>query len=78
MTVEAFYRLRRTEPAAGFREFDIVELTADVVTDDGDPMKAGAQGTIVGSWDDGSFEVEFPEPEGALATVAARDLRPVV
>ncbi len=67
-----------TEPPTGLRELAIVSLAADVRTDDGDLMQAGAQGTIVGIWPDGFFEVEFPEPEGALATVAAKDLRPVV
>ncbi len=67
-----------TEPTTGLREFAIVSLAADVRTDDGDLMRFGAQGTIVGVWADGLFELEFPEPEGALATVAAKDLRPVV
>ncbi|GAB6841331.1 hypothetical protein HNR00_000568 [Methylorubrum rhodinum] len=67
-----------TEPTNELRELAIVSLAADVRTDDGDRMQAGARGTIVGVWADGFFEVEFPEPEGALATVAAKDLRPVM
>lgn len=78
MSVEALYLLRKAEPSE-FHELDVVELLTDLRTDDGDTVRAGARGTIVGAWSGGRYvEVEFPEPEGALATVAVTDLRRVV
>ncbi|MFC5554329.1 DUF4926 domain-containing protein [Methylobacterium iners] len=76
MNVETHYLLRREEPRSNLRDLDAVVLTADVRTDDGDVMKAGTEGTVVGIWRDGAaYEVEFPEPMGALATVPADQLR---
>ena len=54
---------------------DRVVLIADAVTDGGDSVAAGTEGTVVGVWRDGAaYEVEFAEPEGALATIEAGQL----
>ncbi|WP_243930041.1 DUF4926 domain-containing protein [Methylobacterium sp. J-076] len=53
------------------RDLDRVALTAAAVTDDGDRIEAGRQGTIVGVWREGAtYEVEFADPPGASATAA--------
>ena len=78
MSVEAVYLLRKDQPALGMRELDDVVLLADVTTDDGMVVSAGTEGTIVSEWPErAAFEVEFAEPEGALATVAATILKRV-
>ncbi|WP_338101717.1 hypothetical protein [Methylorubrum populi] len=42
---------------------------------DGDTVAAGTEGTVVAVWRGGeAYEVEFPEPMGALATVKAKDV----
>ncbi|MEL6062102.1 MULTISPECIES: DUF4926 domain-containing protein [unclassified Methylobacterium] len=72
MSVEAVYLLRKDQPGGAIRELDDVRLLSDVVTDDGDIMSAGSEGTVVAVWGLGeAYEVEFPEPMGALATVEA-------
>ncbi|WP_245524351.1 hypothetical protein [Methylobacterium nonmethylotrophicum] len=54
-------------------------MTIPVTTGDGDAIPAGTEGTIVGIWRDGAAcEVEFAQPPGALATVAADGLTLVV
>ena len=76
MSVEAVYLLRKDEPAFGLRELDDVVLLKDVTTDVGDVIPAGTMGTVVSEWPEHeAFEVEFAEPEGALATVAATMLK---
>ena len=68
MSVETMYTLRRAEPA--FRDLDRVVLCTEAVTDDGDTMPAGAEGTIVYVAPDAqTLIVEFAEPEGALVTI---------
>jgi hypothetical protein len=58
------------------RDLDDVAVLAPVVTDDGDTIPVGTEGTIVGVWKDGeTFFVEFAEPESALATVRLINLR---
>ncbi|WP_245238996.1 hypothetical protein [Methylobacterium platani] len=57
------------------RELDDVRILAAVTTDDGQTMPAGTEGTVVAVWHGGeAYDVEFPEPMGALATVKAVDL----
>lgn len=64
--------MRKAEPGALLRELDDVRMTNDVTTDDGDTIAAGADGTVVAVWNAGeAYDVEFPEPMGALATVKA-------
>ena len=76
MAVDFSYQLRRDDPGAAFRELDDVAVLEPVVTDDGDTIAAGTEGTIVGVWKDGeAFFVEFAEPDGALATVRPVHLR---
>jgi hypothetical protein len=76
MSVEVFYLLRKDEPGVDLRDLDDVVLLADARTDDGTPIPAGTEGTVVAVWQDGSAcEVEFAEPEGALATVRAGDIK---
>ena len=78
MSVEAVYLLRKDERAFGVRELDDVVLLADATTDDGDTIPAGTEGTVVSEWSEHeAFEVEFAEPEGALATVPAAQLKRV-
>ena len=49
-----------------------MRVLADVLTMDGDTIAAGTEGTVVAIWGAGeAYEVEFPEPMGALATVKA-------
>lgn len=69
---------RRGEGGSRFRDLDSVLVTIPVTTDDGDAIPTGTEGTIVGIWRGGAaYEVEFAQPPGALATVAAGDLVPV-
>lgn len=76
MTAEAYYLLRKGEQVLGFQDLDDVALLRDILTRAGDPIARGTEGTIVGVHEDGSaYEVEFAEPDGAIATVEARDLR---
>lgn len=76
MSVEVLYLLRRDEPGVTLRELDDVALLIDAVTDQGDTIAAGTDGTVVAVWGDGAnFEVEFAEPEGSLATVPASGLK---
>ncbi len=75
MSIEVSYTLRKAEPGALLRELDDVRVMADVTTDDGNTVSAGTEGTVVAVWDAGeAYDVEFPEPMGALATVAAGDV----
>ncbi|MCJ2092276.1 MULTISPECIES: DUF4926 domain-containing protein [unclassified Methylobacterium] len=76
MSVDFSYLLRKEDPGATLRDLDDVVALAPVVTDDGDTIPAGTEGTIVGVWKGGeAFFVEFPEPAGALATVLPVNLR---
>ncbi|MCK2055630.1 DUF4926 domain-containing protein [Methylobacterium sp. 37f] len=76
MSVEVFYLLRKDEPGVDLRELDDVVLLADARTDDGTLIQAGTEGTVVAVWQDGAaYEVEFAEPEGALATVRATGIK---
>jgi hypothetical protein len=75
MPVELVYHVKQAEPAGPFRELDDVRVLVDVVTLDGDRIRAGTEGTVVAIWGAGeAYEVEFPQPMGALATVEAADL----
>ncbi len=76
MPVDTLSLVRQAEPDLPLRDLDRVALTAAALTDDGDRLEAGTEGTIVGVWRGGSaYEVEFAEPPGALATVEAASLR---
>jgi hypothetical protein len=78
MSVDFSYLLRKDEPGTQLRELDDVSLLAPAVADDGTPIPAGCEGTVVGVWRDGeAFFVEFAHPEGAIATVRPHDLRRV-
>lgn len=75
MPIELVYHVRKEEPAAVLRELDEVRVLVDVITLDGATIRAGAEGTVVAVWNGGeAYEIEFPEPMGALATVEAADL----
>ena len=72
MSVEVIYQWHEDAPGAALRELDIVRVLTDVQTMDGDTIAADTEGTIVAVWNGGAaYEVEFPEPMGALATVKA-------
>lgn len=63
MSVEVLYLLRKDEPGAVLRELDDVVLLVDSLTDRGDTIRAGTEGTVVAVWQEGSaYEVEFAEP----------------
>ncbi|KQT60183.1 hypothetical protein ASG52_18895 [Methylobacterium sp. Leaf456] len=75
MSVEVVHQWRADRPEAALRELDDVRVLIAVTTMDGDAIAAGTEGTVVAVWGDGvAYEVEFPEPMGALATVAAGDV----
>ena len=70
MSVETVYLMRKDKPGAALRDLDDVRVLVDVVTGDGDTIAAGTEGTVVAVWGEGeAYEVEFPEPMGALAMV---------
>lgn len=75
MSVEVLYLLRRAESGAPLRELDDVRLRVDLVTDAGDTIPAGTEGTVVyvapGAE---TLIVEFSDPEGALVTARASDV----
>lgn len=61
MSLEDAYRARQTEPASSFRDLDDVVLRVDAISDDGDLIAAGTEGTIVSMHDDGArFVWNFP------------------
>ncbi|HEX8417287.1 MAG TPA: DUF4926 domain-containing protein [Methylobacterium sp.] len=73
MSVETLHLMRNDQ--TGLRELDDVVTLKAVVTVDGTTIAAGTEGTVVGTWTHGeACVVEFPEPEGALATIPASDL----
>ena len=75
MTEDTVYLMRRSEPKSRFQDLDDVRINVAVVTDDGDRIEAGSEGTVVGIWRGGAaYEVEFAQPPGALATIEADDL----
>lgn len=60
---------------SGLRDLDDVVLLAAVSAMDGASISAGTEGTVVSVLAPGkAYLVEFPEPEGALATVEADGL----
>lgn len=66
----------RTAESASLPELTRATLTAPAKASTGAIFAAGSVGTIVGVWKGGAaYEVEFPEPVGSLATVAAADLK---
>lgn len=74
-SVEIIYQWLEDRPGTVLRELDDVRVLANVVTMDGDTVAAGTEGTVVAVWrGEEAYEVEFPEPMGALATVEARDV----
>ena len=74
--LDAFCFVLGDEPATDFRDLDAVETTRSATSDDGDVIPAGSQGTVVSVIRDGFADaVEFAEPEGAVATLLAADLR---
>ncbi|MGY2047677.1 DUF4926 domain-containing protein [Methylobacterium sp. JK268] len=75
MSIDVLYTLRKDEPGAALRELDDVRVLVDVMTDDGDTIPAGTEGTVVAVWPRGAaYDVEFPEPMGALSTIEAAKL----
>ena len=70
MVLARAYQFRQDDPRSDLRDLDRVALTATVVSDDGDALPPGSEGTIVSVYRDGeAYGVEFPMPLGALATV---------
>jgi hypothetical protein len=75
MSLKFAYQFREEAPRSGFCDLDVVVLTAPVVSDDGVSIPAGTEGTIVSVDDsDGTYLVEFPEPDGTLATVRSHEV----
>lgn len=74
MATEVIY-VRDDEANGIIRDLDDVVLLVDARTDESIVIPRGTRGTVVGVWgEDALFEVEFAEPPGALATVAAKNL----
>lgn len=70
MVLARAYQFRQDDPRSDLRDLDRVALTAAVVSDDGDALPHGSEGTIVSVYRDGeAYVVEFPTPLGAMATV---------
>jgi len=78
MSVEFAYRFKQDVPQSSLRDLDDVVLLAATMSDDGDIIPAGAEGTIVSVHGEGeSYVVEFAEPEGALVSVFPHEVRRV-
>ncbi|MGU3422104.1 DUF4926 domain-containing protein [Methylobacterium sp. D54C] len=76
MVLARAYQFRHDDPRSDLRDLDRVALTVAVVSDDGDALPPGTEGTIVSVYRDGeAYVVEFPNPLGALATVRPGDLK---
>lgn len=76
MAIEALYVMRQQTPRSAHNDLDRVALTADVISDDGDTITAGSEGTVVGVWrEGGAYEVEFTAPVAGLATALPGALR---
>jgi len=78
MTLEFAYRFHERTTSSSFRDLDDVVLTIDVTSDDGIPIPAGTEGTIVSVHTSDRREtyiVEFAEPEWTLATVGPDKIR---
>ncbi|AWN50257.1 DUF4926 domain-containing protein [Methylobacterium terrae] len=75
---DTVHLVRCGEKPSRFRDLDQVLVTLPVTTDEGDRIPAGTEGTVVAVWRGGAAdEVEFAQPPGVLAPVAADDLVPV-
>lgn len=60
----------RSTPSEPFEELARVTLSAEVRTDDGRVLPAGAKGTVVGVYRKGAaYEVEFTKPFHVVATL---------
>lgn len=78
MSFEFAYRFKQDAPRSRFQDLDDVVLMAAAVSDDGNTIPAGTEGTIVSVHGDGtSYVVEFADPEGALVTVLPQQIRGV-
>lgn len=76
MSFEFAYRFKQDAPPSDLRDLDRVALLTAAISDDGDDLAVGAEGTIVSIFNDGeAYVVEFSAPEGAIATVLPNDLR---
>ncbi|WP_375465643.1 DUF4926 domain-containing protein [uncultured Methylobacterium sp.] len=76
MTADAFFFVQGSEPLTTFKDLDQVTIKRAVVTDEGDEVPAGMEGTVVDIIKEGlAYAIEFPESFGALATVLAIELR---
>jgi len=76
MVLVRAYQFRQDDARSDLKDLDRVALTAAVVSDDGDALPPGTEGTIVSVYRDGeAYVVEFPTPLGALATVRPDDLK---
>jgi len=70
MSIETLFLLRKEQ--SGLRDLDDVVLLAPARTMEGTFIPVGTEGTVVSILAPGkAYLVEFPEPEGALATVEA-------
>lgn len=57
-----------------FRELQVIRISKEVETEDGEKVPSGTCGTIVGVWGQGeAYEVEFTDPIG-VATIRADGL----
>ena len=77
MPFETMFQQRTTQTAPGvFAELSVVAMLREVRTDDGAPVPAGTEGTVVAVYGDGAaYEVEFDEPVVGTAKVTPDALR---
>lgn len=77
MSFEFAYRFKQDGPPGRFHDLEDVVLLVVSMSDDGDTIAAGTQGTIVSVHGAGeSYVVEFDIPDGAPATVLPHEIEP--
>ncbi|MDP4025160.1 DUF4926 domain-containing protein [Methylobacterium sp. NEAU 140] len=78
MSREAFRYVEESEPLTRFRDLERVATTCAAVTDAGETIPAGSEGTVVDVIKRGAaYAVEFSEPVDGLATLLPHELRSV-
>ena len=72
MPAERVAAFRSPRPPRPIGELDVVTVLVPVQTDEGEPIAAGTEGTVVAVWAEGTaFDIEFDEPVLGLATVSS-------
>lgn len=75
MSVERIAAFRSPPSRRPIGELDVVTVLVSVQTDEGEPIAAGTEGTVVAVWAGGAaLDIEFDEPVLGLATVRSENL----